>query len=145
MIAEVLRYPLFMDQFAVDAGPDNVTSRTHYPFAKLGILTWVLRTITKYTHLSLEMTGIVGAIFSFWQPLRFAQALSSLEFLRKFFLGSFHFLLSSLLANLRNRLNSRLCVNLWICHTLRFRGAMITVNSLLPVQLLIYIMTFISI
>jgi hypothetical protein len=75
-----------MDQSAVDAGPDNVTSRTHYPLTELGILTRILRTITEYAHLSFEMTGIVGAIFSFRQPLRFAQALPSLEVFRILFL-----------------------------------------------------------
>lgn len=75
-----------MDESAVDAGPDNVTSRTHYPLTELGILTRVLRTITEYAHLSFEMTGIVLAIFSFRQPLRFAQALPSLEVFRILFL-----------------------------------------------------------
>jgi predicted membrane protein len=83
-----------MDQSAVDASPDNVTSRTHYPLTELRILTWVLRTITEYAHLSFEVTGIVGAIFSFWQPLRFAQALPSLEVFRILFLFSvLHFFL----------------------------------------------------
>jgi hypothetical protein len=72
-----------MDQFTVDAGPDNVTSRAHYPLTEFGILTRVLWAITEYAHLSLEMTGIVRAIFPFRQPIRFAQTLAFLAVLRK--------------------------------------------------------------
>jgi hypothetical protein len=83
-----------MNQSAVDARPDNVTTRTHYPLTELGILTRVLRTITENTHLSFKMTGIVGAIFSFRQPLRFAQVLPSLAVFRILFLFyMFHFFL----------------------------------------------------
>jgi hypothetical protein len=65
MITEKRGYPLLMDQFTVNACPDNVTSRTYDPLSELGVLTWVLWTITEDTYLSFEMTGIVRAIFSF--------------------------------------------------------------------------------
>jgi len=65
MIVEKRGYPLLMDQFTVNACPDNVTSRTYDPLSESGVLTWVLRTVTKDTDLSFEMTRIVGAIFSF--------------------------------------------------------------------------------
>jgi len=65
MIVKKRGYPLLMDQFTVNACPDNVTSRTYDPLSELGVLTWVLRTITEDAYLSFEMTRIVGAILSF--------------------------------------------------------------------------------
>jgi hypothetical protein len=65
MLVEKRGYPLLMDQFTVNACPDNVTSRTDDPLSESRVLTWVLRTVTKDAYLSFEMTRIVGAIFSF--------------------------------------------------------------------------------
>jgi hypothetical protein len=56
---------LLVDQFTVNACPNNVTSRTYDPLSQSGVLTWVIGTITEDAYLSFEMTRIVGAIFSF--------------------------------------------------------------------------------
>lgn len=70
MVTQIFRYPLLVDQPAVDTRPNNVALRAHYPLAKLRVLTRVLRTITKHAHLSFEMARIVGALFAFRQALR---------------------------------------------------------------------------
>jgi hypothetical protein len=65
MINEIQGYLLLMDQFTVNARPDDVTSRTYDPLAKSGVLTRVLRTITEDAYLSFKMTRVVRTIFSF--------------------------------------------------------------------------------
>jgi hypothetical protein len=66
MIAQKRCDLLLMDQFTVNACPNNITSRTYDPLSQTGILTWILRTITEDAYLSIEMTRVVGAILSFW-------------------------------------------------------------------------------